>query len=349
MNGTMKAVVFQELGKAAVEERPIPCIEDPKDAIVRVTLAAICSSDIHIKHGMIARAKEGVILGHEIVGEIVEAGAGVRKLKAGDRVTVNNETFCGECFFCRRGYVNNCEQGGWMLGCVQDGGQAEYVRVPYADNCCNIIPEGVSYEQAMLVGDVLATGFWAAEIGEIRPGDTAVVIGAGPTGLCTSMCARLYSPARLISIDLSEERLAFAKRHGLADIMIHAGKEDPLEIVRSLTEGRGADRLFECAGGRNTFEMAWQITRPSGIVCFVAHYEEDPQKLPLRRMYGKNLVFKTGGVHANACARTLDLIKEGRLDTLPLITHRFALSDAMEGYRLFESQKDGVIKVVLEP
>ena len=142
MNGTMKAVVFQELGKAAVEERPIPCIEDPKDAIVRVTLAAICSSDIHIKHGMIARAKEGVILGHEIVGEIVETGAGVRKLKAGDRVTVNNETFCGECFFCRRGYVNNCEQGGWMLGCVQDGGQAEYVRVPYADNCCNIIPEG---------------------------------------------------------------------------------------------------------------------------------------------------------------------------------------------------------------
>lgn len=347
--GTMKAVVFKEPGTVIVEERPIPSIKHPKDAIVRVALAAICSSDIHIKHGMIARAKEGVILGHEIVGEVVEAGPDVCKIKKGDRVTVNNETFCGECFFCKRGYVNNCLQGGWMLGCARDGGQAEYVRVSYADNCCDVIPEDVSYEQAMLVGDVLATGFWAAEIGEVKPGDTAVVIGAGPTGLCTSMCARLYSPARLITIDISDERLAFAKQHGLADITINARKEDPLEIVRGLTEGRGADRLFECAGGGNTFEMAWQITRPSGIVCLVAHYEEDPQKLPLRRMYGKNLVFKTGGVHANACALTLDLIREGRLDTLPLITHRFALSDALEGYKLFENQEDGVIKVVLEP
>lgn len=349
MKDTMKAVVFKERGKVVVEERPVPVIRDPKDAIVRVTLAAICSSDIHIKHGMIERAKEGIILGHEIVGEVVEAGADVRKIKKGDRVTVNNESFCGECFFCKRGYVNNCENGGWMLGCVEDGGQAEYVRVAYADNCCDVIPEGVSYEQAMLVGDVLATGFWAAEIGGIRPGDTAVVIGAGPTGLCTSMSARLYGPSRLISIDISDERLDFAKEHGLADITINSKKEDALEIVRSLTDGRGADRLFECAGGRDTFEMAWQITRPSGIVCLVAHYEDDPQKLPLRRMYGKNLTFKTGGVHANACAKTLDLIKEGKLDTAPLITHRFALADALEGYRLFEDQEDGVIKVVLEP
>ena len=349
MSDTMKAVVFKELGKVVVEDRPVPAIKDSKDAIVRVTKAAICSSDIHIKHGMIARAKEGTILGHEIVGEIVETGADVSKVKKGDRVTVNNETFCGECFFCRRGYVNNCSNGGWMLGCVEDGGQAEYVRVAYADNCCDIIPEGVSDDQAMLVGDVLATGFWAAEIGEIKPGDTAVVIGTGPTGLCTSMCARLYTPARLISIDISDERLAFAKEHGLADITINSKKEDALEIVRSLTDGRGADRLFECAGGANTFEMAWQITRPSGIVCLVAHYEDDPQKLPLRKMYGKNLVFKTGGVHANACAKTLDLIREGKLDTMPLITHRYALSDALEGYRLFENQEDGVIKVVLEP
>ncbi|WP_235837561.1 alcohol dehydrogenase [Clostridium sp. Marseille-P3244] len=349
MGNTMKAVVFSKLGEIRLEERPVPVIRHPKDAIVRVTMAAICSSDIHIKHGMIARAKEGVILGHEIVGEVVETGPDVCKLKKGDRVTVNNETFCGECFYCKRGYVNNCVNGGWMLGCVEDGGQAEYVRVAYADNCCDLIPDGVSDEQAMLVGDVLATGFWAAEIGELHPGDTAVVLGAGPTGLCTSICARLYSPARLISVDISDERLAFAKRHGYADITINSSREDVEEIVKSLTDGRGADRLFECAGGKNTFGMAWQTTRPSGIVCLVAHYEEDPQKLPLRRMYGKNLVFKTGGVHANACAKTLDLIKEGKLDTAPLITHRYALKDALEGYRLFENQEDGVIKVVLTP
>lgn len=351
MKDTMKAVVFKELGSVVLEDRPVPAILHPKDAIVRVTLAAICSSDIHIKHGMIAKAKEGVILGHEMVGEVVETGSGVEKFHKGDRVTVNNETFCGECFFCRRGYVNNCsmEGGGWALGCRIDGGQAEYVRVPYADNGLNHIPDAVSDEAALLVGDVLATGFWAAEIAEISPAETVAVIGAGPTGLCTAMCARLYSPARLAVIDVSDERLEFAKAHGLADLTINPLREDPLEIVRGLTDGRGADRVFEVAGGRNTFEMAWRLARCSGTVCLVAHYEEDPQKLPLREMYGKNLVFKTGGVHANACAKTLSLIEAGMLDTRPLITHRLPLDDALEGYRLFEAQEDHVIKVAITP
>lgn len=175
------------------------------------------------------------------------------------------------------------------------------------------------------------------------------MIGAGPTGLCTAMCARLYSPARLAVIDVSDERLEFAKAHGLADLTINPLREDPLEIVRGLTDGRGADRVFEVAGGRNTFEMAWRLARCSGTVCLVAHYEEDPQKLPLREMYGKNLVFKTGGVHANACAKTLSLIEAGMLDTRPLITHRIPLDDALEGYRLFEAQEDHVIKVAITP
>lgn len=241
MKDTMKAVVFKELGSVVLEDRPVPAILHPKDAIVRVTLAAICSSDIHIKRGMIAKAKEGVILGHEMVGEVVETGSGVEKFHKGDRVTVNNETFCGECFFCRRGYVNNCsmEGGGWALGCRIDGGQAEYVRVPYADNGLNHIPDAVSDEAALLVGDVLATGFWAAEIAEISPAETVAVIGAGPTGLCTAMCARLYSPARLAVIDVSDERLEFAKAHGLADLTINPLREDPLEIVRGLTDRAG--------------------------------------------------------------------------------------------------------------
>ena len=351
MNGMMKAVVFDKVGSVVLTERPIPTIQHPKDAIVRVTMAAICSSDIHIKHGMIARAEPGIILGHEMVGEVVEVGEQVKSFAPGDRVTVNNETFCGECFFCKQGFVNNCsmEGGGWMLGCKLDGGQAEYVRVPYADNGLDHIPDDVSNESALLVGDVLATGWWAAEIGEIAPGDTVAVIGAGPTGLCTAMCARLYSPANLVCIDVSDSRLQFAKEHGWADITVNPRREDPEKVLKELTGGRGADRVFEVAGGKDTFEMAWKIARPVANVCLVAHYEKDPQELPLRQMYGKNLVFKTGGVQANACAKTLTMIQKGILDTRPLVTHRFPLSQALEGYRLFENQEDGVIKVAIVP
>lgn len=351
MADMMKAVVYEKKGSVILTERPIPVILHPKDAIVRVTIAAICSSDIHIKHGTVAKAQEGIILGHEMVGEVVAIGSEVRHHRKGERVAVNNETFCGECFFCKRGLVNNCsmEGGGWALGCRMDGGQAEYIRVPYADNGLTRIPDYVSDEAALLVGDVLATGYWAVDISELRPAETAVVIGAGPTGLSTAMCARLYSPARLICIDVSDERLAFAKQHGLADVTINPRKEDPIAIVQGMTDGRGADRVYEVAGGSNTFEMAWRIARCSATVCLVAHYSEDPQLLPLHEMYGKNLVFKTGGVHTNACKETLELIENGVVDTRPLITHRIPLKDALEGYRMFEAQEDGVIKVAILP
>lgn len=347
----MKAVVFKRKGEVVLEDRSDPFIQDPKDAIVKVSLSSVCSSDIHIRHGLIEKAKEGIILGHEMIGEVIETGTEVKKYKIGDRVTVNCETFCGECFYCKHGFVNNCsvEGCGWVLGCRIDGGQAEYVRVPYADNGLDKIPDNVSDEAALFVGDILATGYWAADIGDLHPGDSVVVLGAGPTGLCTSICARMYSPSMLVSVDISDERLDFAKKHNLADITINPLKENVLEIVQALTEGRGADRVFETAGGDNTFEMAWQIARCSGIVCLVAHYQEDPQKLPLRKMYGKNLVFKTGGVHANACAKTLELIKNGKLDTSFLITHRFPLNKAEEAYRMFEAQEDNVIKVAITP
>ena len=212
----MKAVVYKGNGILALEERPVPRILDEKDAIVKVTLTTICSSDIHIKRGAVPKAVPGTILGHEFVGEVVETGSGVRKVKAGDRVSVNVETFCGECFFCKRGFVNNCQdpQGGWALGCRIDGGQAEYVRVPYADNGLTVIPDGVTDEQALFNGDILSTGYWAADIGKIRPGDTVAVIGAGPTGLCTMACARLYTPARILAIDTDPYRLDLAKKKG---------------------------------------------------------------------------------------------------------------------------------------
>ncbi len=346
----MKAVVFKEKGRMALEERPKPVLLDPKDAIVRVTLTSICSSDIHIKHGAVERAKPGVVVGHEFVGIVEEVGSAVTKLKVGDRVAASVETFCGECFFCKHEKVNNCTDpnGGWALGCRIDGGQAEYVRVPYAENGLTPIPAAVSDEAALFTGDILATGFWAAEIADISAGDTIAVLGAGPTGLCTLMCTRLYGPARTIVIDVSDERLALAKEQGLADICLNPLHCDVEAEIMALTNGRGTDATLEVAGAKGTFELAWRIARPASTVCVVALYNE-PQVLPLPSMYGKNLTFKTGGVDACKLDRILQLIEAGKIDTSCLITHRASLADAMEAYGVFENKRDGVIKYVLTP
>ena len=346
----MKAVVYKGKGILALEDRPVPGILDEKDAIVKVTLTTICSSDIHIKHGAVPKAVPGTILGHEFVGEVVETGSGVRKVKAGDRVSVNVETFCGECFFCKRGFVNNCQdpQVGWALGCRIDGGQAEYVRVPYADNGLTVIPDGVTDEQALFNGDILSTGYWAADIGKIRPGDTVAVIGAGPTGLCTMACARLYTPARILAIDTDPYRLDLAKKKGLADVTLIPGEGDLPEKVRDLTEGRGADVVLEVAGGEDTFQTAWQIARPNAVVVVVAMYEE-PQALPLPDMYGKNLTFRTGGVDGHYGQEIMDLTARGKLDVSFLITHRCRLDEIMDAYEIFEHKKEHVIKFAVKP
>ena len=346
----MRAVVYKGNGQIALEERPRPRIQDPRDAIVEVTLTTICSSDIHIRHGAVPRAVPGVILGHEFVGRVAEVGSAVRKVKPGDRVAVNVETFCGECFFCKRGFVNNCTDvhGGWALGCRMDGGQAEYARIPFADNGLTRIPDTVSDEQALFNGDILSTGYWAAKIGEVQPADTVAVIGAGPTGLCTMLCARLYTPARIIAVDTDPFRLDLARAKGLADITLVPGKDELLETVRSLTEGRGADVVFEVAGGTDTFQTAWQIARPNATVVIVAMYEE-PQMLPLPDMYGKNLTFKTGGVDGSYCQEIMDLTACGRLDASSLITHRCGLEKILEAYRVFENKQDHVIKYAIKP
>lgn len=198
----MKALTYIEKGRFAVAEKAKPVIINPTDAVVRVTLGSICTSDLHIKHGSVPRAVPGVTVGHEMVGVVECVGDGVKTVRPGDRVAVNVETFCGECFFCRHGWVNNCTDpdGGWALGCRIDGGQTEFVRVPFADNGLTVIPDNVSDEQALFVGDILATGYWAAKISEISEEDTVLIIGAGPTGLCTLQCVRLYNPKRIICL-----------------------------------------------------------------------------------------------------------------------------------------------------
>lgn len=342
----MLAYTYLEKGRFALVEKERPVLLETTDAIVRVTLASICTSDLHIKHGSVPRAVPGITVGHEMVGIVEEVGADVRSVKLGDRVTVNVETFCGECYFCRHGYVNNCihPNGGWALGCRIDGGQAEFVRVPFADQGLDRIPESVSDMQALLVGDILATGFWAARIAEIKATDSVLIIGAGPTGICTLLCARLKHPRQIIVCEQSEERIRFLQRY-YPDVTVVRPAEC-LPYVRQHTEHGGADVVIEVAGSDATFRMAWESARPNAVVVLVALYDK-PQLLPLPDMYGKNLIFKTGGVDGCDCAEILRLIEKGAIDTTPLITHRFPLSRIEEAYHLFENRLDGVMKVAV--
>lgn len=342
----MKAYTYMERGRFALIDKPKPTIVEPTDALVRVTLGSICSSDLHIKHGSVPRAVEGITVGHEMVGVVEEIGAEVKGVAVGDRVTVNVETFCGECFYCQHGYVNNCvsPHGGWALGCRIDGGQTEYVRVPLATQGLNRIPDSVTDEQALFVGDVLATGFWVAHISEITSEDTVLIIGAGPTGICTLLCVMLKQPKRIIVCERSEERRAFIERH-YPEVLLTTPEECEA-FVKAHSDHGGADRVVEVAGGKTTFQLAWQCARPNAIVAVVALYDE-PQLLPLPNMYGKNLTFKTGGVDGCDCEEVLRLIELGKIDTTPLITHRFPLSRIEEAYRIFENKEEGVIKIAI--
>lgn len=343
----MQTYTYISPGKFGFVEKPKPVILHQTDAIVKVTLASMCSSDLHIKHGSVPRAVPGITVGHEMVGVVESVGEDVTYVKPGDRVTVNVETFCGECFFCKKGFVNNCtdQNGGWALGCRIDGGQAEYVRVPFANQGLNKIPDGVTDRQALLVGDVLATGFWATRISEISEEDTVLIIGAGPTGICTLLCALLKNPKRIIVCEKDEERVRFINEHypNVLTVM----PEQCADFVRRHSDHGGADVVLEVAGAEATFQLAWECARPNAIVTVVALYDK-AQVLPLPDMYGKNLTFKTGGVDGCDCEEILKLIAEGQLNTEPLITHTYSLANIEEAYDLFENKRDGVIKVAVE-
>lgn len=339
----MKALVWKD-NKIELTERPYPNIMHPRDAIVKVTLSSICTSDLHIIGGFVPRAKEGIVLGHEFVGEVVEIGKEVKNLKVGGRVSANCETFCGECFFCQKGYINNCENGGWELGCTIDGCQAEFVRVPYADCGLTKIPDNVTYENALFVGDILSSGYWGAELCNIQKGDTVAVIGSGPVGLCAMASLKTFKPGKVIAVDLDESRLELALRLGLADCAFTPDKCE--EEIKKLTSKRGTDAVIEAAGGKNTFETAWKIARPNAIVAVVAMYEEN-QILPLPHMYGKNLIFKTGGVDAVHCEKLLNLISEGVINTDFLISQTYSLDNILEAYNDFRLKKNGCLKFAI--
>lgn len=344
----MLAYTYVKPGTFALLEKPKPVLLHPKDAIVRVTLSSICTSDLHIKHGSVPKAVPGITVGHEMVGVVEACGSQVTTVRPGDRVAVNVETFCGSCFFCRHGFVNNCTDpnGGWALGCRIDGGQAPFVRVPFADQGLTVIPDTVSDEQALFVGDILATGFWAARISDIQREDTVLILGAGPTGICTLLCVQLQHPKRIIVCEKDPQRREFV-REQYPDVLT-VSPEEVEAFVQNHSDHGGADVVLEVAGGNDTFRLAWTCARPNAVVTIVALYEE-PQVLPLPDMYGKNLTFKTGGVDGCDCEEILRLIAQGQLDTTPLITHTFPLQQVEQAYRLFEERRDGVIKVALKP
>lgn len=342
----MKALVYKQKGIIELCEKPLPEIRNENDAIVKVTLSTICTSDLHIMHGAVPLAKEGVTLGHEFVGVVTAVGENVKNLKAGDRVSANCITFCGECRFCKRGFINNCIKGGWEIGCKIDGCQAEYVRVPFAQTGLTKLPDNVSDENALFVGDILSSGYFGAELCNIKQNDIIAVIGAGPVGLCSMMCARLFGASKVIAIDIDSTRLDIAAKNKLADYTINPAHQDLQNIIEEITGGDGADGVIEAAGGENTFELAWKIARPNSVVTLVAMYEK-AQTLPLPDMYGKNLIFKTGGVDATHCEELVKYISEGKISTDILISKKMAFDDILKAYKMFEDKTDNCLKIAI--
>lgn len=340
----MKALIRKNNNIELIEKAE-PKLLHSTDAIVKVTLSSICTSDLHIINGAVPFAQNNIALGHEFVGEVIEVGSDTKNIKIGDRVSANCETFCGKCEFCQKGFINNCINGGWELGCKIDGCQAEYVRVPFADNGLTKIPDNVSYENALFVGDILSSGYWGAKLCEIKESDTIAIIGAGPVGLCAMQSAKIFNAKQVIAIDINDSRLNLAKQLNFADVTINPQKCDIEKEITKYTK-YGAACVIEAAGGENTFETAWKIARPNAIIAIVAMYE-NTQHLPLPLMYGKNLIFKTGGVDAVDCKKLLQLISEKKLNTDYLITDKFKFSEIIKAYELFSDKPDNCLKIAL--
>lgn len=341
----MKALIYNKNSDKKIEliEIEKPKIIKDTDVILKVTLSSICTSDIHIKKGFVPRAVDKVVLGHEFVGVVDEIGSNVKNLKIGDRVAVNCETFCNECYFCKRGFVNNCINGGWELGCRINGAQAEYVRIPYADNTLYKLPNNVSDRNALFVGDILSSGYFAALMLDIKEEDTIGIMGSGPVGMCAMMSARILGVNKIVAIDVNKKRLEIVKNKGLADYFINPDDVDIEKEIKKLTP-YGLDGVIEAAGGKDTFNMAIKIARPNSTIGIVAMYEEN-QVFPLPTCYGKNLTYKTGGVDAIHCGELIQLISENKINTDFLVTKSYKLENILEAYDYFENSKEDVLKI----
>ncbi len=346
----MKALVYHGPGNKAWEDVPKPEVTAPGDAIVRVDAVTICGTDLHILKGDVPAVTDGRILGHEAVGTVETVGAGVQNLKPGDRVLVSCITACGTCRFCREARYGQCQGGGgWILGHLIDGTQAEYVRVPFADTSTYKIPEGVRDEDMLMLADILPTSYEVGVLnGKVTPGDVVVVVGAGPIGLSAMMTAKLFSPSLIVAVDLADSRLEAAKKFG-ADVVINSTRENPEEIVKGLTGGLGADVAIEAVGVPESFELCTSLVRPAGHVANIGVHGK-PVTLHLETLWARDLTITTGLVDTFTTPTLIKLLERGQLKTQELVTQSFGLDDFMDAYDTFaRAAETGALKVVLSP
>jgi alcohol dehydrogenase len=344
----MKALVYHGPGRKAWEDVPKPEIAAATDAIVRVDATTICGTDLHILKGDLPATTDGRILGHEAVGTVESVGSAVKNVKPGDRVLVSCVSACGACRFCREGRYGQClGGGGWILGYMIDGTQAEFVRVPFADTSTYPVPDGVSDEDLLMLADILPTSYEVGVLnGHITPGDVVAIVGAGPIGLSAMMTAQLFSPSHIIAIDLADTRLEASKRFG-ADVVINSGRDDPLAIVRNLTGGLGADVAIEAVGIPATFELAADLVRPGGRVANVGVHGK-PATLHLEKLWTRDVTITTGLVDTYSTPTLIRLLAGGQLKTNAFVTQRFALDDMMSAYDTFaRATETGALKVVI--
>ncbi len=344
----MKALVYHGPGVKSWDEVPDPTLLADTDAIIRVDTTTICGTDLHILKGDVPTMTPGRIIGHEAVGTITEIGTGVKTLHVGDRVLVSCISACGTCRFCRESHYGLCTGGGgWILGNQIDGTQAEYVRLPFADNSTYQLPDGISDEQALMLSDILPTSYEVGTLnGRVQPGDVVVVVGAGPIGLAAMSTARLFSPSTIVAIDMAASRLEAAKQFG-ADVVIDNSEQDPIAAVRELTGGLGADVVIEAVGVPETFELAAELVRPGGHLANIGVHGK-PVTLHLERLWPLDVTITTGLVDTYSTPVLLRLLRSDQLDAKPFVTHHFGFGEFDRAYDVFSrAAETGALKVVL--
>jgi threonine dehydrogenase-like Zn-dependent dehydrogenase len=347
----MRAILFEDVGSLRIGDYSEPSVTEPGDAIVRMTTAAICGSDLHLLEGRIPGMRPGTPIGHEIVGIVEQVGPDVTSVRPGDRVVASFQIACGRCWFCARGEFNRCDRL-WSLGYGMflgdlDGAQAELVRVPDADVNLHVVPEDLSDDQAVFAGDILTTAVYICELVGIREGDTVAVVGAGPVGLLTLMAARAYHPAEVFSVDVAAERLAFAE--GLGAIAVNAGRVNPVVEIQRRTGDRGADVIIECVGLPPAFQTSLDAVRAGGTIGVIGVHTELSFEFPLGEAWRRGLTVKMGGTCnvQRYWDRALALMQDGTIDPTGLITHTLPLEEGVKGYALFASHE--ALKVLLKP
>ena len=343
----MKALVFHGPGKKSWEEKPKPIITKPTDALVKILKTTICGTDLHIMKGDVPEVTVGRIIGHEGVGIIEEVGTSVSNFKKGDHVLISCITSCGKCDYCKRGMYSHCENGGWILGHLIDGTQAEYVRIPYADNSLYHIPAGSDEEALVMLSDILPTGFECGVLnGKVQPGNTVAIVGSGPIGLAALLTAQFYSPAEIIMIDPDDNRLATAKKFGATKI-INNSKENAVERVKQLTNNKGADTVIEAVGIPATFELCQSLVAPGGTIANIGVHGKSVE-LHLEKLWAHNITITTRLVDTVTTPMLLKTVQSKKLDSKQLITHRFKLSDIINAYDTFQNAaREKALKVIL--